>query len=140
MNSIIKNATNLIKKHEGKRLYPYKCTANKMSIGFGRNLDDMGISDDEATYLLSNDIKRVVSELSNRAWFDGQNQARKVVLIDMCFNLGISRLLLFKRMISALKNKDYKIASKEMLNSRWANQVGNRATLLSDIMKRGTIN
>jgi lysozyme len=132
-------AKKLITGHEGLRLKPYKCTAGKWTIGVGRNLDDVGISEAEADVLLENDIDRVLSELERLDFWRGLDSVRQVVLVDMCFNLGWPRLSGFSKMLAAIRNKDYSSAAVEMLDSRWAAQVGKRAVTLSKMMKTGEI-
>ena len=123
-------------RHEGFREHPYHCSADKLTIAIGRNLDDVGISYEEALYLLKNDIKRVREELDRSVpWYKQMDQDRQDVFINMVFNLGISRFLGFKKMLAAAKEGDYQKAADEMLDSRWANQVGNRATELAQIMR-----
>jgi len=126
-----------IKKHEGLRLYPYKCTADKLTIGFGRNLQDNGISQQEAELLLENDIQNTIKELEHFEWYNNQPDNVQFALINMCFNLGLTRLLTFKRMIAALEERDYTKASIEALDSRWAKQVKGRATDVACLMREG---
>jgi lysozyme len=125
-------------RHEGLRLKPYRCSAGKLTIGIGRNIEDVGITEEEALVLLGNDISRVITELDrNIPTFSGLDEIRKRVLVDMCFNLGISRLMKFRRMLAALEAFDYAQAAVEMMDSRWAHQVGNRAKRLKHMMKTG---
>ncbi|MGN7613057.1 glycoside hydrolase family protein [Magnetococcales bacterium HHB-1] len=127
-------------QHEGLRLKPYRCTAGKLTIGVGRNLDDNGISKAEALHLLGNDINRVIRELnSSFPWFETLDETRKRVLIDMSFNVGLTTLCRFKRMLRAIEAGNYSLAAKEMLDSRWARQVGQRATKLSRMMSTGEL-
>jgi len=127
-----------LKRHEGVKYDLYLCTAGKQTIGVGRNLDDVGITDDEAMYLLGNDIKRVGEELEARvSILPTLSENRKVVLMNMTFNLGINRLLKFKNFFAALEDKDYQKAADEMLDSIWAKQVGKRASELANIMVVG---
>jgi lysozyme len=124
--------------HEGLRLKPYHCSAKKLTIGVGRNLDDVGITEEEALFLLGNDIARIIPELSqNIPAFTHLDEIRKRVLVDMGFNLGISRLLHFRRMLAALERGDYQKAAVEMMDSKWARQVGSRAERLNHMMKTG---
>ena len=103
-----------------------------------RNIEDVGITEEEALVLLGNDISRVITELDrNIPTFSGLDEIRKRVLVDMCFNLGISRLMKFRRMLAALEAFDYAQAAVEMMDSRWAHQVGNRAKRLKHMMKTG---
>ncbi len=123
--------------HEGLKLKPYRCTAGKLTIGVGRNLDDKGITHDEALFLLRNDIAEVTAQLERFDWFRTLGPVRRKVLIDMCFNLGIQGLLGFQKMIEALKRADYERAADEMVNSRWYEQVGERGRRLERMMQTG---
>ena len=122
--------------HEGLRLKPYRCTEGKLTIGVGRNLDDRGINKAEALYMLDTDIKLVKGALGYQ-WCHDMDPVRKKVIIDMVFNLGLSGFLQFQKMIKALQTGDYLTASKEMLDSKWANQVGSRAVRLSKMLMTG---
>ncbi len=125
----------LIKKHEGLRLRPYKCSAGKLTIGYGRNIEDIGITDEEAEYLLMNDISRVEQELfSNFEWFEGLPSQAQSVMVNMCFNLGIARLKGFRKFLAAMEAGAWQNAAREMMDSRWANQVPVRARELRDIV------
>tara|TARA_R100000541_G_scaffold6375_1_gene13889 strand:+ start:54 stop:476 length:423 start_codon:yes stop_codon:yes gene_type:complete len=124
--------------HEGLRLKPYKCTSGKLTIGVGRNLDDAGISEQEAFMLLDNDINKIINSLPFQFPFYSElNDARKAVLINMAFNIGMSGLFKFKNMLAAIRNGDFEQASYEMLDSVWAEQVGNRARQLANQMASG---
>ncbi len=128
----------LLKKHEGLKLFPYKCTAGKQTIGYGRNIEDTGISEEEAEFMLQADIERCILELVEKTdYFMVLCEPRQTVLINMLFNLGWPRFNRFKKMITAIKEGDYATASVEMLDSRWADQVGGRAKELASIMSRG---
>ncbi len=126
-----------IKKHEGYSQYPYLCTAKRVTIGWGHNLDDLGLTVEESEFIFENDIARCEKELSQYSWYLTQPEHVQCALMDMCFNLGISRLLGFKRMISALIDKDYTKASIEALDSKWADQVGARAKDVALVMRDG---
>tara|TARA_R110002095_G_scaffold202624_1_gene184324 strand:+ start:829 stop:1242 length:414 start_codon:yes stop_codon:yes gene_type:complete len=131
----------MLRKHEGVEKYAYKCTADKVTIGVGRNIDKsggMGLSDDEIDYLLSNDIKRVSAELIRAfPWYSELDEVRKDAMIDMCFNMGLPRLSKFKNSLAAMKNGDYDIAALEFLDSNWANQVGSRSITITDMIRSG---
>jgi lysozyme len=127
--------------HEGLKLEPYECTAGKLTIGVGRNIEDIGITEDEARYLLDNDILRVCDELDrNLSWWRDLSDVRQRILVDMVFNLGISRFMQFQNTISAIENGDYDKAAEEMLDSRWAQQVGQRAHRLAGAMITDELN
>lgn len=138
MNHLQKVKEQLI-RHEGLRLKPYRCTAGKLTIGVGRNLDDCGITKPEALMLLDNDILRCEAELLEHfpAVYSGLNDTRKSVLVNMCFNLGISGLLGFKNTLAFISAGDFERAANGMLASKWAKQVGLRAIELSDLMRKG---
>lgn len=124
--------------HEGLELKPYQCTADKLTIGVGRNIEDRGITEDEARYLLKNDIKIVEDELlSKKPMVAELDAVRQRVLVDMGFNLGIPTLLKFQNMWLAIEQEDFIQASIEMMDSRWARQVGQRAHRLSEAMRIG---
>jgi len=126
-----------IKRHEGLRLKPYMDTEGVLTIGYGHNLEE-GISQDIAEYILASDIATHVMELKdNFPVVMELSTDRREVLINMTFNLGINRLKGFKKMWAAIKLRKYDVASVEMLNSKWANQVGNRAVELAEIMRGG---
>jgi lysozyme len=127
-----------LERDEGVRLKPYLDTEGKLTLGIGRNLDDVGIDAEEAQYLCRRDIRRAESGLTTviPRW-RGLSDARQRVLINMCFNMGPTRLAGFKNMVAAIENNNFEEAAKEMLNSRWATQVGDRAKRLSEMMRRG---
>ena len=129
----------LIKKHEGLRLKPYKCTAGKLTIGYGRNIEDNGISQTEAEEMLNNDIQRCYSECIKFKFWDKLNEARQAVIIDMCFNLGITRLKSFKKMLAALQAGNYPKAAAELLDSNYARQVKSRAQENAQILIKGVL-
>ena len=146
--------------HEGMELQVYKDHLGIDTIGVGRNLEDRGITDGElafmnmlkaeiyeqgitethARFLLANDIDIVEKELSNaHPCISGIGDVRIRVLLDMGFNLGVPRLNKFKNMWKAVHDRDFSLAAVEMLDSRWANQVGQRAVRLSEAMKTGEL-
>ena len=138
MNYDREKLIDLIIYHEGLELKPYRCTAGHLTIGIGRNLDDRGITEDEARFLCQNDVDIVEQELTRKFPFIvGFGDVRTRVLLDMAFNLGVPRLSAFSNMWGALEEGDYKQAAVEMLDSRWARQVGRRATNLSQMMETG---
>lgn len=133
--------TKQLKRHEGLRLKPYLCTAGKQTIGYGRNLEQKGITKGEAEYMLSVDIGDVMLELKNRLpIYQSLDSTRQAVLVNMGFNLGVNGLLKFKNMVKALEAKDYAKAAAEMLDSNWAKQVGSRAQELALQMETGVWN
>lgn len=122
--------------HEGYRQRPYKDSVGKLTIGIGRNLEDRGIDLDEAIYLMRRDLHdaRVLCE-QHFPWFGRLSEERKEVLVNMCFNMGIERLKGFRRALAAVEAGQFATAEKEMLDSKWAKQVNNRASELGMQMR-----
>jgi len=114
-------------KHEGMKTKPYTDTVGKLTIGVGRNLDDNGIDADEAMYLLRNDIQNTQNDLKSIfSDFDELPENVKLALTDMMFNLGKPRFLKFKKMIQAIRNKEFKEAARQAKDSKWCKQVKSR--------------
>ena len=110
------------------------------TIGFGRNLESNPLSKDEGRVLLDNDIRRAVTELRQKCpVFIGLDTVRREVLVNMAFNLGWPRLSGFVRMFACLEAEDYGGAALEMLDSKWADQVGGRAIGLAERMRTGAV-
>ena len=147
---------------EGIKLEVYKDSLNIDTIGIGRNIEERGLTDAElqhlgyttlqevycigitengAKHLLGNDIDIVERELSSvHPCIKDLNEARQIVCLNMAFNLGVPRLCKFKKMWAAIHSEDFSSAAKEMLHSRWAKQVKDRAIRLSKIMRKGKLN
>ena len=123
--------------HEGEHLKPYLCPAGKLTIGVGRNLEDNGITQEESRFLLLNDIARCEREMEQFFFCGKIGEVREAVVMDMLFNLGLPRFRTFRKMIAALDRAKYDLAADEMLDSRWAQQVGQRAIRLADMMRTG---
>lgn len=127
-----------LKRHEGIRLKPYRCTAGVLSIGYGRSLETKGITLYEAEILLNHDVGAVVSSLKNELIFwERLDHVRQEALINMAFNIGVTGLMKFKKTLSMIAGGDYLDASIEMLDSKWAIQVPKRAKELSEQMETG---
>ena len=144
--------------HEGLELLPYKDTLNIDTIGIGRNLEHRGLSEEElahigkdisdicewgitkeqAYYLAENDVKIVEKEVCEKhPCVLELDEVRQRVIIDMAFNMGVPRLSKFVKMWKAIDEENFEEAKTQMLDSRWANQVGNRAVRLSNAMETG---
>ncbi len=123
----------------GKGITECHCeNRGKLTIGVGRNIQDVGITQAEALVLLRDDIVRVRGELRTAIpFFDGLTKNRQRALMDMCFNLGLPKFLKFRKMLSAISEGDYIKAAGEMVDSEWARQVGARAKNLSEQMRNG---
>jgi len=139
--------------HEGMRLKPYYCTAKKLTIGVGRNLEDNpltpeekralgdymhGITENGAKMLLRNDILRCYAALKRSiSGFDDLSMDRQYALVDMCFQLGLKGLKKFTRMLAAIEKGNFCMAAYECLNSYYAKQVPQRAKKIAHVLKTG---
>jgi lysozyme len=125
-----------LKVHEGFRSTAYKDTEGLLTIGIGRLIDEGGgITPEEAEFLLDNDIERCRAVLErNLHFYSKLSETRKIVLLDMYFNLG-NRLFGFKKTLKFIEEGNFAKAAEEMLDSKWAGQVGERAQRLSEMMK-----
>ena len=123
-------------RDEGLKLEIYKCTAGKITIGVGRNIEDRGITTSEARLLLANDVDIISDELTNNfPWWVSMPEPAQRALANMAFNLGVPRLSQFKNMLAALEKGDYNVAAKEALDSNWAKQVGDRANRIAKVFR-----
>lgn len=123
-------------RDEGMRLHPYRDTAGKLTVGVGRNLDDVGISETEALAMLDTDIDGAAADLDrNLPWLAGKPEPVRRALVNMCFNMGWPRLATFRRMLTALEMNEFDVAAIEALDSRWANQVGDRARRIAALIR-----
>jgi lysozyme len=138
---ILQSLINQLKRDEGFRSFAYQDSLGFWTIGYGKLIDERkggGITIEEATYLLENEIVRKISQLDFYIpWWRDLDHVRQHVLINMCFNLGIHGLLGFKNTLARIKAGLYKEAAQNMLLSKWASQVPNRAFRLSEMMKTG---
>ncbi len=128
-----------LKRHEGVRSHVYLCSAGYETIGVGRNIAEsgLGLSDDEIDYLLGNDIKRCKQELIALSWFMDLDSVRQDAIVNLCFNLGLTRLMGFKNAMAAMAVGDYAKAGDEFYDSRWAKQVGSRADEVCEMIRTG---
>lgn len=125
-------------RDEGEKLKPYTDSVGKLTIGVGRNLDDVGISQSESRTMLENDIGKVCADLDRnipewRTW----SEPRQRAIANMCFNLGWPRLSGFKDMLANMKAGNWQLAALDALDSKWAQQVGNRAVRIAAMLKEG---
>ena len=125
-----------LKLDEGLRLKPYRDSVGKLTIGIGRNLDDNGISEQEATNMFYNDISRTSAELDDRIpWWRDMPEPVQRGICNMAFNLGWPRLSQFRMMLAALEVGDWTAAAAEALDSTWAKQVGDRAKRIAELFR-----
>lgn len=127
-----------LKKHEGLRLKPYTDTVGKLTLGIGRNLEDKGITEQEALFMLNNDVNYFYTNLTKiLPWIARLDDARQNVLVNMAFNLGVAGLMSFKNTLKLVEKGHYVAGASAMLDSKWARQVGYRAEELAEQMRTG---
>lgn len=126
-------------RHEGMRLKPYKDSMGILTIGVGRNLDHVGLYEDEALYMLDRDIDRCIEGLTKRyAWFATLGIVRQRALVDLAFNLGFATLATFKDTLAALARGDYEDAANHLAASTWYRQVASRGPRIVGMIRTGT--
>ena len=125
-----------IKESEGFRSTVYKCTAGHDTIGYGFAIKDLHLTKDDCDMILERKIAELKIRVNNKFPFlaDLPEEVQDVV-IECCYQLGVSGFSNFKKTIEYLMQKDFENAGIEMLDSRWAKQTPNRAKKLSDIVK-----
>jgi len=134
----LRTIKDMIKKHEGWRSKPYNDTEGILTIGYGFNIAQ-GITREEGEALLDIRLKKVFTDAILLDEFIYLDEIRQIVIIDMIYNMGLRGVKKFKNMRKAIKDGDWDRAADEMLDSRWARQVGKRATKLAKIMKEGKL-
>lgn len=139
----------LILKHEAIRLKPYDdatgkelrpgdALQGKLTIGAGRNLSDNGVTKQEVSTMFDADVTRCERELRGALpWFAALDTVRQDAMIDMCYNLGLPRLLKFQNMLSHLERQEWDLAAKDALASRWGAQVPTRALEIASMLRTG---
>lgn len=133
-------AENYVAKHEGEVLTPYKCSLGVLTIGRGHNLEH-GISKAASDFIFKEDMDKSEADLKKYLpdVYDKLDANRQLVLIDMCFNLGIVGLLKFKKMLAAIKSGNYAKAAEELMDSAYALQVPERAEENKNILLTGEL-
>jgi len=132
------NLIDTLRRHEGVKNTLYKCTSDKWTIGVGRNLEDVGLSEEEIDFLLLNDIIRTKDLMDNyMPWHKDLDEVRQEALINFVFNVGIGTAMKFKNGMSSLEEGDYPSAAAHMLDSAWAKQVGDRAIEITQMIETG---
>lgn len=140
----MKRLIETLKRHEGVKYYVYKDHLGYETIGVGRCLKQgvgLGLTHDEVDYLLMNDINRCLEELDAAfPWFKDLTEIRREAMINLCFNLGLTRLRKFEKALAAMSIHNYEEAANEFLDSRWAKQVGNRSKEVTEMIRTGEHN
>ena len=129
----------ILKEHEGRRLKPYTDTVGKLTIGYGRNLTDVGISDEEARIMFAHDVENAENTcLYHFTWFRDLDEVRKDVIVNLVFNMGINGVKGFRKMIEAIAHQQWAQAAWELSNSQWKTQVGkDRHDTLTNALEYG---
>ena len=132
MNGLLES----IKQHEGFRDKVYQCTEGFDTIGYGFAIKDLVLDEDIAEMILMRKLDNLMNRIQKTFnWWRSAEDEVKNVVVEMCYQLGLSGFSKFKKTIDHLEHKRYGKASAEMLDSRWAKQTPNRAIELSNIIK-----
>lgn len=137
----MRNLKVMLTIHEGdkSRMY-FDKVGKKWTVGIGRNMTDRDLYPSERDLMFSNDVNDFHTKLQNKfPWFDQLNDARKMALIDMCF-MGFKNFCEFDDMIKAFEVSDFETAAKEILDSKYRHEVGQRAYDIAEIIKTGSLN
>jgi lysozyme len=138
MNDLNSSVADRLLQDEEYARIPYIDSQGKLTGAIGRNLTDVGISPQEARYMLNNDIAASVASankvISN---FNSLTFNQRIVVVCMIFNLGLPRFLTFKKMIAAILAGDNVEVAQQMLQSEWHDQVGDRAVRLANLWTEG---
>tara|TARA_R100001082_G_scaffold84421_2_gene51067 strand:+ start:127 stop:567 length:441 start_codon:yes stop_codon:yes gene_type:complete len=125
-----------IKKHEGFEPKVYKCTEGYDTIGYGFAIKDLVLDEDIADLILMKKLHKLLQRiLIAFPWFKDVDDIAKGVIVNMCYQLGLSGFSKFKKTIYLLETEQYEEASVEMLDSLWAKQTPNRAKELSETLR-----
>ena len=125
-----------LKINEGFKGTVYKCIQGYDTIGYGFAIKDLVLTEEEASYLLANRVAKKHLHLSaNLDWYDNMPPEVQGIIIEMVYQIGYSGFCKFKKTISHFKNKEFKHAADEMLDSLWAKQTPNRANRLANIVR-----
>jgi lysozyme len=128
-----------LRRDEGVRLMPYRDTVGKLTIGVGRNLTDVGITNAEAEALLATDVARTAADLDRlMPWWAELDEVRQRVLLNMAFNMGAAEVARWRNWHALLRSGQFAAAADAMMRTLWARQVGPRAVRLSQMMRDGT--
>ena len=133
---MVRNLIENIKESEGFVEHVYDDSLGIPTIGFGFAIKDLILDEDIASEILVRKVEKLANRVDGKFdWFNEANDDIKEVVIEMCYQLGLGGFSKFKKTISYLESKDYKSASVEMLDSKWATQTPNRAKKLSEVVK-----
>ena len=124
-----------VKLSEGFRDRVYKDTLGVDTIGYGFAIKDLVLDEDISEMILRRKLDNLIDRANKRFKFLKKlPQKAQDVIYEMCYQLGVTGVSKFKKTLLYLENKEFRMVSKEMLDSKWARQTPNRANKLSDIM------
>ena len=140
-NKMTDKIIQMLKRHEGERKFAYLDHLGYETIGVGRCIKEgvgLGLSDDEIDYLLTNDINRAIKELGRAfSWFSGLDEARRDAMINLCFQLGLTKLLKFQNFLAEMEEGSYELAAPHLLDSLYARQTPARANEIAEMIISG---
>lgn len=125
-----------LKLSEGRKLTPYQDSEGHWTLGFGHKMTNP-ISEEAALLILKDDVLHAIEGLNRRipSWTTHSSDIQDL-LVELAFNLGINGLMTFEKFLIALHRSDYRLAKAELLNSKWAGQVGGRAARMASVFDR----
>jgi lysozyme len=132
-------AADKIRFEEGFEPKLYRCTEDKLTIGIGFNLDAIEMPERIAMMWLDHILDGIIRDLEQELWYRDLSENRRVVILDMAYQLGINGMLRFQKMIYALRWERWGEAANELLDSRYAKQTPNRAHRNANILLTGEL-
>ena len=127
---------NSIKAHEGYEPMVYQCTEGHDTIGVGFKVDDLFLSEKVCDLILEEKLNELIPQIERKlSWFRYAQDEVKLVIVNMCYQMGLSGVLKFKRALAAMEIKNWEMAADEMLDSLWARQTSRRANELADLIR-----
>ena len=131
---IVETLDEMLKRHEGRSPIPYRDSVGVWTVGYGHNMGKP-LSEAALQQIFADDLREAQHEVVQAfPWYADLTQPRQWVLVDMCFNLGLTRLQGFKKFLAAMERGDYETARTEMLDSVWRTQVKGRAVELANLI------
>jgi lysozyme len=125
-----------IKKHEGFVEHVYDDSLGIPTIGYGFAIKDLVLDEDIAEEILIRKLEKLKRNANARfKWLEDMPVEVQEVILNMCYQLGVTGTSKFRKAISALQEGDWEEAANEMLDSLWARQTPNRAKELSDTVR-----
>ena len=142
------NVTDLIAREEGFSASPYLCSEGYPTVGYGQRIGPQGVDvslyefeipEPVARQWLQENIRQIENSLSRYSWYQQCNADRAAVLVSMAYQIGLSGLLRFRKMIAAIEDNDWPEAERQALDSRWARQTPRRAAHHAEVLRTGVL-